>query len=218
MPKHTPGEEVLMDYAAGSLPEPLSLVVATHLALSPESRAAVADYEAIGGALLETIEPVDVADDALAAVMARLERPGEEPIEVSAQPVREHNDGLPRPLADYLAGDLDSLPWRTVMRGLEEADVETGDNRFKTRLMRIAPGTAMPRHSHAGTEVTLVLKGAFSDEDGHYGRGDVQVADEGLDHRPVAEEGEPCICLVVTDAPVRLTGPVGRWLNPFIRY
>lgn len=218
MSKHTPGEEVLMDYAAGSLPEPLSLVVATHLALSPESRAAVADYEAIGGALLETIDPVDVADDALAAVMARLEKPSEASIESPAQPMREQSDGLPRPLADYLGGDLDSLPWRTVMRGLEEADIETGDTRFKTRLMRIAPGTAMPRHSHAGTEVTLVLKGAFSDEDGRYGRGDVQVADEGLDHRPMAEEGEPCICLVVTDAPVRLTGPVGRWLNPFIRY
>ena len=218
MTTHNPGEEMLMDYAAGTLPEPLSLVIATHLALSPESRQAVADFEAIGGALLEGVEPAAVSEGCLDAVMARLDEAGEEAIRFEAEGKDKVNDGLPRPLRDYVGTDIEGLPWRTVMRGLEEADIETGDSNYQARLMRIAPGTSMPKHTHAGNEVTLVLKGAFSDEDGRYARGDVQVADEALDHRPVAEAGEPCLCLVVTDAPLRLTGPLGRWLNPFIRY
>ena len=41
MVTHVPNEEVLLDYAAGSLPEAPSLMVASHLALCPESRARV---------------------------------------------------------------------------------------------------------------------------------------------------------------------------------
>ena len=42
-------------------------------------------------------------------------------------------------------------------------------------------------------------------------------ADSHVDHRPVADEDEDCLCLIVTDAPLRLTGWLGRLLNPFIR-
>ena len=48
-------------------------------------------------------------------------------------------------------------------------------------------------------------------------RGDVAEADPSVNHQPVADPGEDCICLAVTDAPLRLTGPFGRLLNPFLR-
>jgi putative transcriptional regulator len=32
----------------------------------------------------------------------------------------------------------------------------------------------------------------------------------------VADEGQDCLCLAVTDARLRLTGPLGRLLNPFM--
>ena len=76
----------------------------------------------------------------------------------------------------------------------------------------------MPRHTHGGEEITLVLAGAFSDEHGFYERGDVAVANENIEHRPVAHASGDCICLAVTDAPVRLTGGVGRLLNPFLKF
>jgi putative transcriptional regulator len=62
-------------------------------------------------------------------------------------------------------------------------------------------------------EMTLLLAGGFSDETGHYLRGDVALADPSVDHRPVADPGEDCLCLAVTDAPLRLTGRFGRYLN-----
>ena len=83
--------------------------------------------------------------------------------------------------------------------------------------MRIKSGTAMPSHTHEGTELTLVLAGGFSDERGHFLRGDLAEVDASVDHRPIADPGDDCICLAVTDAPLRLTGPFGRLLNPFLR-
>ena len=74
----------------------------------------------------------------------------------------------------------------------------------------------MPRHSHRGLEATLVLEGGYSDASGHYERGDVQLGDASVDHRPVAAPGAPCLCLVYEEAPLKLTGPVGRWFNSLL--
>jgi putative transcriptional regulator len=84
--------------------------------------------------------------------------------------------------------------------------------------MRIEPGVGAPRHTHGGMEITLVLDGAYADATGTYGRGDVQVADDGVEHEPVAVGEKTCLCLVVSDAPIKLTGFFGRLLNPFIRH
>jgi len=65
-------------------------------------------------------------------------------------------------------------------------------------------------------EMTLVLAGGFSDDFGHYRRGDLATADASVAHRPIADLDEECICLVVTDAPLYLTGRVGRVMNLFL--
>ena len=88
---------------------------------------------------------------------------------------------------------------------------------YKTRMMRIKAGTAMPWHTHEGQELTLVLAGGFTDGEKHFLAGDVAAADPTVNHRPVADPGEDCLCLAVTEGPLRLTGPIGRLLNPFIR-
>ena len=88
----------------------------------------------------------------------------------------------------------------------------------RTRLMHIEPGRSVVQHSHRGLELTVLLQGAYGDCTGEFGRGDMQVADEEVDHKPVAFGSEDCLCLVVTDAPIRFTGPFGRLLNAFVRY
>ena len=75
----------------------------------------------------------------------------------------------------------------------------------------------MPDHSHHGTELTLVLKGAFQDEDGYFARGDIEIADSDVQHIPVADIHEDCICLAVTDAPLRFTRLMPRLLQKFVR-
>ena len=60
----------------------------------------------------------------------------------------------------------------------------------------------MPAHSHGGLELTLVLQGSFDDETGHFGPGDVEIADEMLEHTPIAGPGTPCIALAASGFPI----------------
>jgi putative transcriptional regulator len=75
----------------------------------------------------------------------------------------------------------------------------------------------MPDHGHKGTEMTMVLKGAFHDEDDYFARGDVDMADEDLHHTPVADIHEDCICLAVSDAPLEFKGLIPKLLQPLLR-
>jgi len=240
LPTHSLDDSILLDYAAGSCSEAVSLVVASHLTLCPEARARYAAFEDMGGAMLDAMEPAEIEGDALADCLALIDAeesgtPGARdlaakavdaiaeapmpcgPAARPAAPGRHAIDRVPAPLRGYIGGDLESRPWRPVMRGLDELPIAV-DGVATVKLLRIRGGTAMPRHTHSGTEMTLVLEGGFSDERGHFLRGDVAVTDAAVDHRPVADPGEDCYCLTVTDAPLRLTGPIGRLLNPFVRW
>ncbi len=85
------------------------------------------------------------------------------------------------------------------------------------RLLSIPPGRAVPDHSHNGLELTLVLQGAFSDETGCFGVGDLELADQSLEHTPVADDGAECICLAATDAPLRFSSLIPSLLQPIFR-
>ncbi len=84
------------------------------------------------------------------------------------------------------------------------------------RLLRIPAGKPVPEHSHGGRELTLVLAGSFSDETGRFARGDIEDADENLEHQPIADEGEDCICLAVTDAPLKFRSWFVRMVQPVL--
>ena len=38
-----------------------------------------------------------------------------------------------------------------------------------------------------------------------------------LTHRPVADKDEHCVVLTVFEKDIRLTSPMGRLINPFVR-
>ena len=84
---HHLSDQLLMAYAAGSLPEAFSLVVATHVSLCDECRARAEAYEAVGGAVLEA-ETAPMSDASLEACLARLDAPAPAPKAVNgkAQP------------------------------------------------------------------------------------------------------------------------------------
>ncbi len=214
--KHHPQPELLLDYASGSLPEPISLALATHLALCEECRVTALELDALGGRLLDEVAIESVDDDLLEAALARLDEP--EPPRASAPALDEPTRVvIPPPLRAYLPGPLSSLSWRRLGRIGAEARLATAAQGFKVSLMRLKPGSTMPRHSHRGSEYTLVLAGGYTDGDRTFARGDWDMNDPTNEHRPVVDEDDECLCLVVLDAPVKLTGPVGRLMNPFLR-
>lgn len=218
MPAHHPNPEDLMEYAAGSQHEPLALLIATHLALCPECRRELRRLEALGGELIEELPAEPMSAGALDRLLARLEAPeAASPASSRApSPSGRTDELLPQPLRGYVGKSLDRLAWH-ARGGVAEAELLPDFPGYKTRLLRIRPGTVLPTHTHKGNEYTIVLAGGFSDQDGHYLRGDVAVADSTVTHRPVADPVGECLCLAVTDGPLRLTGPVGRLLNFFVR-
>lgn len=231
LPVHHPREELLAAYAAGGLPESVELVIATHLALCPECRAAVETFEAIGGALLDALPASPLSSGSLDAVLGRLDETP--PAESPAGHRREETGSgtgsgrllLPRPLRDYVprvsgpggGGDVAALGWHAVMRGVDEVEIPTDSDALRPKLMRVRAGRALPVHTHRGEELILVLAGGFSDHAGHYLRGDLSHADQEVEHRPVADPGEDCLCLTVSTDRLRLTGPVGRFFNFLVR-
>ena len=217
MPSFHLSSEHLMDYAAGSLPEPLSVLVATHLALCPVCRSRAEAFDDIGGALLESLESDPVNSSLRDSVLSQLDipEPGSETTAPSVDPA-SLDLRVPEPLRGYLDGGLDDIAWKS--RGpLDEVRILRDHSGITSRMLRIRAGTAMPQHTHEGSELTLVLAGSFNDGEDRFKRGDVAIADTSVDHGPVADPGEDCYCFAVNDAPLRLTGSVSRLLNPFLR-
>jgi putative transcriptional regulator len=217
MIRHHPGIDLLTDYASGALAEPVALVVACHASLCPACRAQVERLEGIGGALLRDLAPEAVGDDALAATMARIERPAPAPAPLPALDA-ETRAVVPAPARRYLDRGLARLRWRWRGPALREAEISVPGAGFRSSLFRMKPGAAAPRHTHRGHEYTLVLQGGFSEDGEQYDRGDFALADATRTHVQVADKDEGCICLVVLDAPVRLSGVLGAVANRFLEF
>ena len=214
-PAHHLSEELLLSYATGGMSEAVSLVAASHLTFCPACRAGLARLQAVGGALMETTPAVAMAQGALDRVLAQLDAPV---AEAPKPPVGGRDADIPLALRHYLPADAENLPWRKVISGLYEFKLAVPGHTGMASLLRIVPGKSMPQHTHRGNEMTLVLRGDFDDTTGHYGTGDLAITDPTVDHQPTSGRAMDCIALAVTDAPIRLTGTVGRLLNPFIRF
>ena len=210
--RHHLTDALLLSYAAGTLPEAFSLVVATHVSMCDECRARMESFEAVGGSVLDEAEAVAISEESLEATMAMIDA-----LPVARQPanVSGPNAVFPSPLQSYVGGDLESVKWRSIGGGVRQAVLDTS-GAAKVRLLAIPGGAAMPDHGHRGLELTMVLQGAFKDEDDRFSRGDVEVANEDLHHTPIAEEGMDCICLAATDAPLKFRGVIPRIAQRFI--
>jgi putative transcriptional regulator len=212
---HPIGDDLLLGYAAGNLPAAYDLMVATAVSLDDDARVRLAGFEAVGGSLLSHEQVAPLRDDSYENVLERiLQSPLDDTVEADVKTPRT-DPVLPQPLREALGGDLETVRWSKVGMGVRQA-VIGGDVGGTARLLSIPAGQAMPDHGHTGTEVTLVLQGAFIDGNDRYARGDVEAADDNLEHMPVADIGEDCICLVVTDAPLRFNGLLPRLAQRFL--
>ncbi len=86
------------------------------------------------------------------------------------------------------------------------------DGKIRANLMEIAPNSQIPQHKHKGYELTLLLAGAFSDENGDYQVGDFLYLEQSETHTPITTTG--CLCYTVSNAPLYFTQGVNQWLNP----
>ena len=100
--------------------------------------------------------------------------------------------------------------------GVKQAIIPT-DDKAQARLLFIPAGQSVPDHGHRGIELTLVLQGSFADEADKFARGDLEIANEDLNHQPIASMEADCICIAATDAPLRFNSLLPRLLQPFFK-
>lgn len=194
-PRHHPSDEILTAYAAGALEPGFGLVVGAHLDVCARCRSRVGAFEAASGAALSDLAEVDVRADSLTNVMSRL------------------GDQAPRTKADTrpFVERLSLKKKRWVAPGVWVAGVDTPhapENRVY--LLSVAAGGLTARHEHSGAEFCTVLKGAYRDELGLFAAGDFAATDGDLNHQPVVEGDEACVCLFATEGRLRPQGLLGR--------
>ncbi|WFU04716.1 cupin domain-containing protein (plasmid) [Rhizobium sp. CB3171] len=98
------------------------------------------------------------------------------------------NEDLTKPVIVHAAG-LDWKPSPAVGVDRRMLYRVGGEVARATSIVRYAPGSAFPRHVHAGGEEILVLEGTFQDEHGDYPAGSYFRNPPGTSHVPASEEG-----------------------------
>lgn len=213
--RHHPEDERLLAYAAGGIEAGMRLVLGSHLELCPTCRERARALGALGGVLLEDMEPAAMADDALARTLARIE--ATPPVQarvtkVSGPPPLPPGASWPRSLAHCSA-----TPWRWIGPGMRWSRVKVPEApEANVFLLRIAAGKYLPVHTHRGQEATQILYGRFHDGRALFGPGDFDAADEQIHHQPVVQDGSECICLASLSGRLRFESPVARLFGALV--
>lgn len=213
MAKYHPDNQLLNEYAAGSLPLAQSLCVSLHLNYCEQCRRNHGRLQQMASSMFEKLPPQPVDEGALDSIMARLD--DAPPLSFSG-PAVTADDSYPALVQRLMAGSYDELDWKRVTPDLKISRLRTGDGDSEVSLYHIRAGGSIPRHTHRGNEMTLVLDGAFSDEKGTYLTGDFILRDGEDVHTPTATRSGDCICLAVLDAPIKFKSWQYRPLNPFM--
>lgn len=212
-------DATVVAYSAGALSQALAVVASAHLERCAHCRTRVHEADQVGGALVGLQQPAELAPGARDAMLALIAGTPREPAPLpSAEPFAAPDpDRLPASLHPWFGDSMRALRWRRVAPGVQRIRAEgvAGGQLF---MLRIAPGSRLPLHSHARSELTMILDGAYTDMLGHFGPGDVADLDEHVNHQPVTTEGVPCVCVAALDAPLRFSGWLARGLQPLLRF
>lgn len=194
-PVHHPSDDILTAYTAGALEPGFGLVVGAHVEVCAHCRARVGAFEAAAGAALGKLADDEVSPDALAKVMARVER----------------NEPAPKADSRPFLERLSLKRKRWVAPGVWVAGVDTPHaSQNRVYLLSVGPGGLTARHQHSGAEFCTVLTGAYRDELGLFAAGDFAAAEGDLNHQPVVQGDEACVCLFATEGRLKPQGLLGR--------
>jgi len=212
---HHPSDETLMRMAAGALGDGPALVVSVHLEGCAVCRDRIANFEAIGGAILDEMPAAPLAADLFGRTMERLEIAQPARAEISVARKRPAlGIELPQAIRDCEVG-----PWKWLGPGFRWSKVRiAGSPDAKVMLLKGRAGLHLPAHGHTGLEFMQVLSGSLSDERGQYFAGDLDEAGDDVDHRPIVGQESDCVCLAALEGDTRLHGLLGRLLRPIVGF
>lgn len=206
---HHPSESWLIRYAAGRLPDSFRRVIESHVMVCNRCASAVDDATDMSALVCASLAPAPLRFD-LQSFVDDLDE--DDVAETGRLDCEESPKSDLVSLIDQFVevGGLESLRWRPAGRGVSFVRLRNDFREGRLWLLRAMPGTVLPQHSHRGDELTLVLKGAYFNRNQLFCAGDIEEADEFVEHKPVVTDDEECICLAATDAPLRFRGWLPR--------
>ncbi len=206
-------DDVITEYATGRLSPAKHIIVACQSEIAESVAQRVAFQEEIAASMIEDVGSQSLSPLFMGKVLAALPAQEEKPSVEQEDPA----GGLaPKSLRYMLGHGLKELKWKSLVPGVAVHDI-LGDRKTKDGdrlyLLRAKGGMRMPDHSHTGEEWTLILTGSYRIGEKRFSRGDLHIEDETEMHAPHIDEGEDCICLVMTQGPLKMQG----WLPKVVQ-
>jgi putative transcriptional regulator len=211
MIRHHPSGDILASYAAGGLNAGAALVVGSHVDVCAVCRSEISLLNGLGGVLLTKLEPVSLSAGALERALKRFDG-NRAPLRAPAPRPRFLNGfEIPKRMqSQQIGAKLWLAPgiWFAPVKA--EHETETC-----TYLVYGAKNKTLPKHTHPGRELTVVLHGAYTDELGHFAAGDFAEADDTISHAQIVTADSECLCLISSDGPMKPEGFVARLVQGF---
>ena len=212
----TMSEDAITEYAIGGLSPAKHVILACQSEISDTVAKRVMFQEQIAASMIEEGKSEALSPLFMGNVLAAL--PAQEADAAPAQ--KEPSEGLaPKSLRHLLSCGLKDIKWKSLVPGVAVYDIlgnrhtKEGDRLY---LLKAKGGMKMPDHSHNGEEWTLILTGSYRTGEERFTRGDLHIEGEDEIHAPHIDEGEDCICLVMTQGPLKMKGWLPRLLQPMI--
>ncbi len=202
----------LLAFAAGTVGEAHGILVASHLAMCPECRSALRKAEGLGGGILESQAEQAVSDVCRAATLASLDAV------IAPKASSKPKSDLPLALARAVGElSLADIRWHKKAPGVSVFDVPLSKGtKTKLKMLKLGQGRTMPEHGHGGEELTLILKGSYHDKMGRFSAGDVADLDAEIEHQPIVDSSEDCICVIAFETRAKYKTILAKLVQPFV--
>ena len=201
-------ETAIINYAAGKLTPAKHALISCAIELNPDVAEFAALNTSVAASLLDEVKPVSLSPLFIGKVLETLS---------FGHPYDVANDHNPKrimnapPVSKGLVNRdvIKNMSWKSLIPGVAVRDV-LGNRKTKNGerlyLLKVKAGMRMPEHTHQGEEWALILSGGYHVDGKTYRRGDLHFENETNSHAPVTCEGEDCICLAMTEAPLVMKG------------
>jgi len=209
-------EDIITDYATGTLSPAKHIMVTCQKEISDEVADRIEFQENLAASMIEGGTSEALSPLFMGNVLAALPAQETDMAPVQAEPIK----GItPKSLRHMLGHGLKDMKWTSLVPGVAVHDI-LGNRHTKQGerlyLLKAKGGVKMLEHSHDGEEWTLILTGSYRTGDRRFTRGDLHIEDETTEHAPHIDEGEDCICLVMTQGRLKMKGWLPRLMQPVI--
>lgn len=207
-------EDTITEFAAGTLSPAKHLIVACQSEMSDSVAERIEFQENVAASFLDDVKTESLSPLFMGNVLEKLPKQSQQ----NGGGARK-TSLAPQTLRKEIGQGLSDIKWRSFVPGVAVYDIY-GDRHYNSGdrlyLLKAKGGIKMPEHSHSGEEWTLILTGSYSIGDQRFSRGDLHIEDETTVHSPHIDEGEDCICLVMTQGPLKMKTLAARIVQPFV--